>query len=49
MLRLGKMLHHGCHNAVKEIMHTKLANEPKTVEFYNELNLKPEHLRPPKG
>lgn len=49
MLRLGKMLHHTCHNAVKEIMHTKLANEPKPVEFYNDLNLKPEHLKPPKG
>lgn len=49
MLKLGKMLHHSCHNAVKEIMHTKLASEPKSVEFYNDLNLKPENLRPPKG
>jgi len=49
MLKLGKMLHHGCHNEVKNIMHTKLANEPKVVEFYNDLNLRGEHLKPPKG
>lgn len=49
MLRIGKMIHHECHSAVKEIMHTTLANSPKVVEFYNDLNLRPEQLRAPKG
>lgn len=42
MLRLGKRIHHGCHAAVKDIMHTKLANSPKVVEYYNDLNLRTE-------
>lgn len=33
MLRIGKMIHHECHSAVKDIMHTKLANSPKVTEF----------------